>query len=127
MKNSFIFKALILVALVATPSAAQDDLMRQQRVRAGQDGTIQSSITMNLPLDADKDIEAQHEQALRKIYATAGRSCPIVLEAVASLCEVASITSSVRSDESGARSNRITVSAQILMRVTFRTDTRSNP
>lgn len=126
MQTTLIAATAVLAVGLVLPASAQEELLRQ-RVRAGQDGTIQSSITMTLPLDPDKNLEVQHEDALRAIYATAGRSCAVVTGTVADSCEVSNIISNVRSNEGGERNNRITVTAQVLMRVEFKASISTTP
>lgn len=115
-----------IAASLTLPAFAQEQLMRQ-RLLAGQENSVQSSITIVLPLDDAKDEAVQHEEALRKLYNISAGSCAALMDTVADSCEMASITTNVRSDDNGVRIGRISATAQIMMRVTFKKALSSTP
>jgi hypothetical protein len=104
---------------MSIPASAQDGI-HPNRFRPGAENTLQSSLSMSISVDDDKDLESQQEEALRSLYKLAGRSCALVLETIADKCEIKNMTTNVRSDDTGQRARRLTVTAQVMMHVDFK-------
>ncbi|MGO4841721.1 hypothetical protein AB4144_56615, partial [Rhizobiaceae sp. 2RAB30] len=111
---------VVLVCFAALPAFSQETL--DQRVRQGRNPTIQSSITMTLPLDTAKDPNAQQEEMLRSFYQMAARSCTFAIDTVADSCEISSISTNTRVDDSNPRGSRLSLTGQIMMTVKFKSE-----
>ena len=122
-------KVIAILAAAAGPSlpAFSQDYLPEQRLRPGQESSIQSSITIMVPLDETKGAEAQQEEALKSFYAIASRSCDVVLDTVAKACEISRITTNTRTDDTGMRVSRLTLTGQIVMKVSFKPSGNKTP
>jgi hypothetical protein len=101
------------------PASAQYGIY-PNRLRPGAENTIQSSLSLTVALDEEEDMAAQQEDALRSLYKLAGGSCALVLETIADKCEIKNMTTNVRSDDTGQRVRRLTVTAQVMTQVDFK-------
>jgi hypothetical protein len=121
-------KTTVVIALLfgsASPafSLYADEIGRPRR--AGDDGlaTVQSSITMSIPIKDAEDIAIQQEAGLRSFYKIAAGSCAMVIETIADSCEIAGVTSNVNARDRSmgvAVGSQITVTGQVTMRVKFK-------
>jgi hypothetical protein len=119
--------AILAVAAGSSMPAFSQDYLPEQRLRPGQESSIQSSITIMVPLDETKGTEAQQEEALKSFYAIASRSCDVVLDTVAKACEISRITTNTRTDDTGMRVSRLTLTGQIMMKVSFKPSANKAP
>jgi hypothetical protein len=104
---------------IAAPAFSQSNIVHE-RMRPGQDNSVQSSISTTVPLADNTDSIAEQENVLRSFYKMAEGSCVVVLETVADSCEISRITTNTRVDDSNSRGSRLTLSGQISMKVTFK-------
>jgi hypothetical protein len=119
--------AILAAAAGSSLPAFSQDYLPEQRLRPGQESSIQSSITIMVPLDETKGTEAQQEEALKSFYAIASRSCDVVLDTVAKACEISRITTNTRTDDTGMRVSRLTLTGQIVMKVSFKPSANKAP
>ncbi|KQV66250.1 hypothetical protein [Rhizobium sp. Root1220] len=120
-------------ALAAFPALSQDAPNRMPNFYAGQrmPGMVNVQATMSLavPVEADKDTAEQINAAQKGFYLMAGGQCELILQTLAESCQITNLTSNAdlnrypRGD--GAR-NDIIVRGTVSMAVKLK-DAKQNP
>ncbi|MBL8582785.1 MAG: hypothetical protein JNL61_11240 [Rhizobiaceae bacterium] len=82
--------------------------------------TIQSSISMQMPLGPGEDPMARQEAATKSFYEMAGGACAVVLQTIADECEIRSMNSDTRINDRDTRGMQMTLTGRIVMKVKFK-------
>jgi hypothetical protein len=117
MRRYLAAASMVLAVLGSAHAQELDDGMRP-----GLDGmsTIQSSLTMMVPVGSDEDPLARQQAATKSFYRMAGSACTQVLDTIADSCEIRNVTSDIRINDRDMRGLQMTLTGRITMKVRFK-------
>lgn len=112
---------IILPLLAGIPAVnAQETLpLPRSTLRHGA-STVQSGLTLSLPLDKDRDRGEQQQEILRSFYSFAEKSCALVIATIAETCQVSNVTTTTRIEDRSERVPQLTLTGQVMMSVSFK-------
>ena len=119
--------ATIGVLALALVMPARAEQFSPYRTQASDDGmaVIWSSVSVRLPIDDVGNAEAHRERTMSAFYKIVERSYPLVLEALATRCEVTGVNSSINVAEQPRQGAMLTLTGQITMKTDMKKNTGS--
>ncbi|MBW9118414.1 hypothetical protein JNB88_32985 [Rhizobium cauense] len=132
MKSSAAVLACLL-AFAALPALSQELPTRVPNFYAGQRVpgmvNVQATMSLSVPVDADKETAEQINAAQKGFYLMAGGQCDLILQTLAESCQITNLTSNAdlnRYPRGDVQRNDIIVRGTVTMAVKLK-DAKQNP
>lgn len=120
MRKSLVLAFAVFFPASAYPALSQSNLPWPNLAKAEGRISVNSQLSVSLPVAANDEVDKQQAQALRLFYQVVSASCPLLKETFAELCEVTGVSTNVVIGDPGNRGNRgnqVTINGTIQMMV----------